>query len=118
MTVSKQEFNIAAVTDGESKIKENSEGGILYMFEEPGHKVIGTIKSVKGTCNWGHEVRDRIELGGHNTGGLCGFFYHSIFASIILLQFGGQYPWREPDRMEVECPDKSNAVIIELVRER
>ena len=87
------------------------------MAEQLGYKVIGTIKSVKGTCSWGHQVGDKIELSGHNTGGLCGFFYHDIFPTIIMLQFGGQYPWGEPDRVELECMDRSNAVAIELQRE-
>ncbi|MBA7707730.1 hypothetical protein ES703_116609 [subsurface metagenome] len=26
-----------------------------------GHKVIGTVKSVKGNCSWGHKAGDRID---------------------------------------------------------
>lgn len=88
------------------------------MAEQLGYRVIGTIKLVKGTCSAGHKVGDRIELSGHDTGGLCGFFYHDIFPTIILLQFGGQYPWGDPDRVELECMDKFNAVTIELQREK
>ena len=88
------------------------------MAEQLGYKVIGTIKAVKETCSWGHKVGDSIELSGHNTGGLCGFFYHDIFPTIIMLQFGGQYPWGEADRVELECMDRHNAVTIELQRER
>ena len=88
------------------------------MAEQLGHKIIGTIKSVKGQCSAGHKVGDRIELSGHDTGGLCGFFYHDIFPTIIMLQFGGQYPWGDPDRVELECMDRHNAVTIELQRER
>ncbi len=39
------------------------------MAERLGYRVIGTVKSVKGTCSWGHKVGDKIELSGHNTGG-------------------------------------------------
>jgi len=88
------------------------------MAEQLGHKIIGTIKSVKGQCSAGHKVGDRIELSGHDTGGLCGFFYHDIFPTIIMLQFGGQYPWGDPDKVELECMDRHNAVTIELQRER
>lgn len=88
------------------------------MAEQLGYKVIGIIKAVKGTCSAGHKAGDRIELSGHNTGGLCGFFYHDIFPTIILLQFGGQYPWGDPDRVELECMDRHNAVTIELQREK
>ena len=86
------------------------------MAQQLGYKVIGTVKAVKGHCSAGHKAGDKIELSGHNTGGLCGFFYHDIFPSIILLQFGGQYPWGDPDRVEVECMDRYNAVSMELQR--
>ena len=84
-----------------------------------GFKVIGTIKEVKGNCNAGHKVGDKLELSGHNTGGLCGFFYHDIFPYLIMLQFGGGYPkeWvAEQDVVELECMDRRNAVKIELRR--
>lgn len=85
-----------------------------------GHRVVGTIKSVKGTCNAGHKVGDRLELSGHNTAGLCGFFYHDIFPYVIMLQFGGGYPpeWGNPEVLELECTDRVNCVKIELQRIR
>ena len=85
-----------------------------------GFRVTGTIKEVKGFCNAGHKAGDQIELSGHQTGGLCGFFYHDVFPYIILLQFGGGYPpeWGDPDVIELECMDKVNAVKIELRRIR
>ena len=84
-----------------------------------GFKIIGTIKDVKGTCNHGHKVGETMEIDGHDTAGLCGFFYHRIFPNIMILQFGGSYPWGEdPDVMSLECPDSANAVTIELKRIR
>jgi len=83
------------------------------------YKIVGTIKGVKGRCNAKHEKGDVIELSGHDTGGLCGFFYHDIFPSILTLQFGGTFPWSEdPDIVELECPDRLNVVKIELKRIR
>lgn len=84
-----------------------------------GNKIIGTIKEVKGNCNAGHKVGDKLELSGHNTAGLCGFFYHDIFPYIIMLQFGGGYPkaWTpDQDVVVLECMDRHNAVKIELKR--
>jgi len=91
------------------------------MAEKPkiGYKIIGTIKSVKGFCNAGHKKGDQIELSGHETGGLCGFFYHDIFPYIIMLQFGGSFPEKwvsDPDVVELECMDRFNVVKIELRR--
>jgi len=85
-----------------------------------GYRVVGTIKRVKGTCSAGHKVGDRLELSGHSTGGLCGFLYHSVFPYVIMLQFGGGFPaeWGDPDAVEVDCVDKTNAVTIELRRVR
>ena len=83
------------------------------------YKIVGTIKDVKGRCNVKHKKGDVIELSGHDSGGLCGFFYHDIFPSIITLQFGGTFPWsQDPDIVELECPDRFNVVKIELKRIR
>ncbi|MFX1446241.1 MAG: TIGR04076 family protein [Promethearchaeota archaeon] len=91
------------------------------MAKKPkiGYKIIGTIKSVKGFCTAGHKMGDQIELSGHETGGLCGFFYHDIFPYIIMLQFGGSFPEKwvsDPDIVELECMDRFNVVKIELRR--
>ena len=90
------------------------------MAEEKqiGHRVVGTIKEVKGSCSAGHKVGDQFELSGYTSGGLCGFFYHDIFPYIIMLKFGGGFPaeYGSPDVVEMECVDKVNAVKIELRR--
>lgn len=85
-----------------------------------GDRVVGIIKSVKGTCSVGHQQGDRLELSAHNTGGLCGFLYHQAFPYIVMLQFGGGFPaeWGGPDVVELDCIDKSNQVTIELRRMR
>jgi uncharacterized repeat protein (TIGR04076 family) len=84
-----------------------------------GHRVIATIKSVKGTCNWKHKAGDSFEISAHDTAGLCGFFYHDIFPYILMLQFGGGFEeWGQPDSLEAECGDRLNAVTIELKRVR
>jgi uncharacterized repeat protein (TIGR04076 family) len=100
---------------------------IIYKLEfkeeinmpQVGYKIIGTIKEVQGFCNKGHKVGDKLDLDCHDSGGLCGFFYHDIFPNLMMLQFGGNYPksWVEnPDVLELECPDRTNAVKIELKR--
>ncbi|MBE9502436.1 MAG: TIGR04076 family protein [Dehalococcoidia bacterium] len=88
------------------------------MAEQIGYRVVGTIKAVKGDCSAGHKVGDKLELCGHSSGGLCGFFYHDIFPYIIMLQFGGGFPpeWGDPDVIELDCMDKHNLVTIELRR--
>ena len=94
------------------------------MTQEPerprvGHRVVATIKSVKGTCNWGHKTGDQFEVSAHDTGGMCGFMYHDVFPWIVMLQFGGGFPpeWGGGDSLELECMDRTNAVRIELRRQ-
>lgn len=72
------------------------------------------VLEVKGECSAGHKKGDRIRLGCWDAGGLCGFFYHDIFPSISLLQFGGRYPWMAEEELILECPDRENAVKIRL----
>lgn len=83
-----------------------------------GYRVVGTIKSIKGTCGAGHKVGDTFELSMHETAGLCGLFYHDIFPWILALQIGGENPWGEKDVVELECMDRFNAVRLELRRMR
>lgn len=84
-----------------------------------GHRVKATVLSVKGECHWGHKPGDSFEISCHDTAGLCGFFYHDIFPWIAMLQFGGGFPesWGGPDRVQLECMDRWNAVTLELVRQ-
>ncbi len=91
------------------------------MANQVGYRVVGTIKAVKGSCSAGHKVGDKLELSGHNTAGLCGFFYHDIYPYLIMLQFGGSFPaeWGgDQDVVELDCMDKWNLVTIELRRLR
>jgi uncharacterized repeat protein (TIGR04076 family) len=74
------------------------------------------IINVKGTCNAGHRIGDTFAISCYDTGGLCGFFYHDLFPSLSVMQFGGTYPWSSPDEITVECPDRGNAVTIKLTR--
>jgi uncharacterized repeat protein (TIGR04076 family) len=53
----------------------------------------------------------------YDSGGLCGFFYHDLFPSLNVMQFGGAYPWSSADGFMLECPDRGNAVTIKLTKE-
>jgi uncharacterized repeat protein (TIGR04076 family) len=72
------------------------------------------VVEVKGQCSAGHKVGDRLTLSCWDSGGLCGFFYHDIFPSLSVMQFGGKYPWAQADRMIFECPDRKNVVILRV----
>ena len=89
---------------------------IMTENERKTYKIVGTIKDVKGRCNVKHKKGDVIELSGHDSGGLCGFFYHDISPSLSTFQFGGNLPWWEGDTIEVQCPDSYNLETLKLER--
>jgi uncharacterized repeat protein (TIGR04076 family) len=82
------------------------------------YKVIGTIISVKGNCDFGHKVGEKFELSGYRANGLCGYFFNMLFPYIIMLEFGGKFPdaWGG-EIMKFDCIDIDSAVRIELRRE-
>jgi uncharacterized repeat protein (TIGR04076 family) len=85
----------------------------------PGHKIIATVKSVKGNCSWGHEAGDILSINCQDTAGLCGLFFHDIFPYIAMLQFGGlPKEWGGPDVVNVVCVDRTNLVTLELRRDK
>ena len=90
------------------------------MAKEPGigYKVTATVVGVKGTCHGGHHEGETLEISCHDPGGLCGFFYHSIFPTLSTFQFGGSYPWWQGDTIEVQCPDLQNLVTLKLERSK
>ncbi len=77
-------------------------------------KLEAEVVGVKGSCTAGHRKGDRIQLNCYDSGGLCGFFYHDIFPSISVMQFGGKYPWSPEDELVLECPDRHNAVTLRI----
>jgi uncharacterized repeat protein (TIGR04076 family) len=85
-----------------------------------GHRVTGKIKEVKGHCHASHKVGDHFELDVHSGARMCGFLYHSAFPYLLMLQFGGGFPadWGDPDIVVLDCPDKQNAVTLEMKRSK
>lgn len=90
------------------------------MAKEPGvgYKITATIVGANGTCHAGHHEGETFEISCHNSGGLCGFFYHNIFPTLSTFQFGGSCPWWQGDTVEVQCPDLQNLVTLKLDRSK
>ncbi len=88
------------------------------MARDPavGFKITATITGVKGHCVAGHQVGETLDLGCHDSGGLCGYFYHNIFPDLETFQFGGNLPWWKGDAIDLQCPDPDNVVTIKLER--
>jgi uncharacterized repeat protein (TIGR04076 family) len=64
------------------------------------------VISADGPCSAGHQVGDKLLISCWDTGGLCGYFYHDIFPSLSVIQFGGRFPWGQPGQLEMRCCDK------------
>jgi uncharacterized repeat protein (TIGR04076 family) len=90
------------------------------MAKDPrvGYRIVATVVGAKGRCNAGHQEGDTFEISGHNPAGLCGFFYHQIFPSLVTFQFGGSMPWWQGDTIQVQCPDSHNLVTLKLERSK
>ncbi len=84
---------------------------------ELGFKIVATIESVKGVCNAAHTVGEQFTISCYHSGGLCGFFYHDLFPTLMTFQFGGNLPWWDGDTIVAQCPDAENLVTIKLKRE-
>jgi uncharacterized repeat protein (TIGR04076 family) len=83
---------------------------------EVGYRIVATVIGAEGHCSAGHCKGDSFEISCHDSGGLCGFFYHDIFPSLQTLQFGGRMPWWRGEAIQVECPDRANLVTLRLDR--
>ena len=88
------------------------------MATSPIKPLKAEVMDVRGECSAGHKEGDTFEISCHNPGGLCGFFYHDIFPSLSTFQFGGNLPWWEGDKIQVECSDKDNLVTLKLERKK
>jgi len=76
------------------------------------------VKSVKGTCNFGHEVGDRIVLDGRCVKGeVCYSALLALLPRVYGLRFGAEYPWlKDKNIIETACPDWRNPVVFEATR--
>lgn len=83
-----------------------------------GYRITATVLEAKGSCSAGHRTGDSFGISCHDSGGLCGFFYHNIFPDLQAFQFGGDLPWWEGDTIQVQCPDPANLVTLKLERRK
>jgi uncharacterized repeat protein (TIGR04076 family) len=83
-----------------------------------GYKITATVAELKGHCSAGHQEGDTFSISCSDSGGLCGYFYHSIFPELQTFQFGGNLPWWNGDTIEVKCPDPKNVLTLKLERSK
>lgn len=91
------------------------------------YKVIGKVVDIKGTCAAGLKLGDEIDLTipcmpedfneWKNKPKICPHLLNSIFPQILILQGGGEVPWKTgKEEIEVMCPDPENIVKLMIKR--
>ena len=77
------------------------------------------VISQKGTCGAGHKVGDEWVIGYKTPDGICLSAFDSMFSDLMVLIFGGTFPWSsDTDTVRVTCPDSANPVVLKLKRIR
>lgn len=90
------------------------------MTNEKGCPVELKVIEQRGTCEFGHEVGDRIVFDARKViGEICPTALASIIPTVYALQFGIEFPWaRDNGAVTYACPDADNPVIFQLRRVR
>ena len=78
------------------------------------------VKSVKGTCDFGHKVDDLIRFDGKAIkGDICYSALMVLLPRVYSMRYGAEFPWAEnKDAIENACPDPENPVVFEIRRIR
>jgi len=82
------------------------------------HDVKVTVKSVKGTCAFGHKVGDIIYFDGKTIkGNICYSALMVLLPKIYSMRYGAEFPWAEDkEAISNACPDPKNPVVFEIRR--
>jgi len=84
-----------------------------------GYTVTVTVKEIKGTCDVGHKVGDKIVFDGLKVHGkMCFSALATLMPTIYAFAWGSEFPWTEKsDVTTAPCPDEMNQVVFELRRD-
>jgi uncharacterized repeat protein (TIGR04076 family) len=86
-----------------------------------GHTVVAKVISRQGTCDFGHEVGDRVAFDGETIQGrICLHALYSFLPKVFAMRFGADFPWlkENKDVSTHACPDAYNPVVFEIRRIR
>ena len=101
--------------------KMDAETAEILIDCVPNYKIGIKVVSQEGFCSAGHKVDDEWLVKGRGDGfrtpNMCMFAFATIYQSILLLMYGGSFPWEpDPDIVLAPCPDPRNPVVFELKR--
>lgn len=82
------------------------------------YKVIATVQSVKGHCDFGHEAGDQVVFDGETVQGrVCLHALYSFLPKVFAMRYGADFPWLEDKDVATHaCPDAFNPVVFEIRR--
>jgi len=82
------------------------------------YEVKVTVKSVKGTCDFGHKIGDTIYFDGKTIkGNICYSALMVLLPKIYSMRYGAEFPWaKDKDAITNACPDPENPVVFEIRR--
>lgn len=77
-----------------------------------------TVKSQKGTCNFGHKKGDKIIFDGKTIkGNICYSALMVILPKVYAMRYGIEFPWMtDKNAITNACPDAENPVVFEIRR--
>jgi len=79
-----------------------------------------TVKTIKGSCNFGHKIGDKIYFNGKTIkGNICYSALMVLLPKIYAMRYGAEFPWaKDKDVIFNACPDHENPVVFEIRRIR
>jgi len=84
-----------------------------------GYTLTVTVKEIKGKCDVGHKVGDKIIFDGLRVRGkMCFSALATLMPTLYAFSWGSQFPWGEEDVTIAPCLDEINQVIFEIRRDR
>ena len=90
-------------------------------FDDGGYKIVATVTSQKGHCEFGHKVGDRVTFDGETVQGrVCLSALYSFLPKVYAMRYGADFPWIKDDKDVAThaCPDAYNPVVFEIRRLR
>ena len=82
------------------------------------YKITATVQSVKGCCDFGHQVGDQVVFDGETVQGrVCLHALYSFLPKVFAMRYGAELPWLEDKDVAAHaCPDAFNPVVFEIRR--
>ena len=82
------------------------------------YKIIATVQSVKGHCDFDHRVGEQVVFDGETVQGrVCLHALYSFLPKVFAMRYGADFPWLEDKDVATHaCPDAFNPVVFEIRR--